>query len=179
LVPPDRSTWWYREDHVSIVVRCFRPASAIIALFTDFGADDIYVAQVKAALLEHLCVDTPIVDLLHGVQNFELRAGAHLLAALQGRFPVGTVFLAVVDPEVGTTRDVVIVQADGKWFAGPAKRLAVGDCRSRHPNAGLARGVASADVIGVVPRTRSVRAGRRLHCARPALFGSDAAPDIC
>ncbi len=95
----------------------------MIVLFTDFGADDIYVAQVKAALLEHLCVDTPIVDLLHGVPNFELRSGAHLLAALQGQFPGGTVFLAVVDPEVGTTRDAVVLQADGKWFVGPDNGL--------------------------------------------------------
>jgi S-adenosylmethionine hydrolase len=95
----------------------------VIVLFTDFGADDIYVAQVKAALLEHLCVDAAIVDLLHGVPNFELRAGAHLLAALQGRFPAGAVFLAVVDPEVGTTRDAVVLRADGKWFVGPDNGL--------------------------------------------------------
>lgn len=37
----------------------------MIVLFTDFGADDIYVAQVKAALLEHLPAGTVIIDLLH------------------------------------------------------------------------------------------------------------------
>ncbi len=95
----------------------------MIALFTDFGGDDIYVGQVKAALLEHLPAGMVIVDLLHSVPNFHVRAGAHLLAALQGRFPAGTVFLTVVDPGVGTDRDAVILQADGKWYVGPDNGL--------------------------------------------------------
>lgn len=95
----------------------------MIVLFTDFGADDIYVPQVKAALLEHLRVGTDIVDLLHSVSNFHVRAGAHLLAALQDRFPAGTVFLAVVDPGVGTDRDAVILHTDGKWYVGPDNGL--------------------------------------------------------
>jgi len=95
----------------------------MIILFTDFGAHDIYVPQVKAALLEHLRAGMDIVDLLHSVSNFHIRAGAHLLAALQDRFPTGTVFLAVVDPAVGTDRDAVILHADGKWYVGPDNGL--------------------------------------------------------
>ncbi|TMH63323.1 MAG: SAM-dependent chlorinase/fluorinase, partial [Betaproteobacteria bacterium] len=41
----------------------------MIVLFTDFGADDIYVAQIKATLLERLTQGTHIVDLLHSVSN--------------------------------------------------------------------------------------------------------------
>jgi S-adenosylmethionine hydrolase len=52
----------------------------MIVLFTDFGAHDIYVPQVKAALLEHLRAGMDIVDLLHSVSNFHVTAGAHLLA---------------------------------------------------------------------------------------------------
>src|SRR5438876_692576 len=95
----------------------------MIVLFTDFGADDIYVPQVKAALLEHLPAGAVIIDLVHSVPNFEVRAGAHLLATLQERFPAGAVFLAVVDPGVGTDRDAVILQADGKWYVGPDNGL--------------------------------------------------------
>ena len=95
----------------------------MIVLFTDFGADDIYVAQVKAALLEHLPAGTVMTDLLHSVPNFHIRADAHLLAALQGRFPAGSVFLTVVDPGVGTDRDAVILQADSKWYVGPDNGL--------------------------------------------------------
>jgi S-adenosylmethionine hydrolase len=98
-------------------------ASPMIVLFTDFGADDIYVGQLKAALLKELIANRTIVDLLHSVPPFEVRAGAHLLAALQSRFPAGTVFLAVVDPGVGTARDAVILQADDKWYVGPDNGL--------------------------------------------------------
>ena len=95
----------------------------MIVLFTDFGADDIYVAQVKAVLLEQLAHRTPIVDLTHAVPDFDVAAGAHLLAALQARFPRGTVFLAVVDPGVGADRDAALVHADGKWYVGPDNGL--------------------------------------------------------
>ena len=95
----------------------------MIVLFTDFGADDIYVGQVKAALLGHLPAGAVIIDLLHSVPNFHARAGAHLLAALQSGFPADTVFLSVVDPGVGTDRDAVILQADNKWYVGPDNGL--------------------------------------------------------
>lgn len=95
----------------------------MIVLFTDFGADDLYVGQVKAALLQHGAAGVPIVDLLHSAPAFQVPAAAHLLAALQGRFDAGTVFLAVVDPGVGGTREAVVVHADGKWFVGPDNGL--------------------------------------------------------
>ncbi|MBL8481398.1 MAG: SAM-dependent chlorinase/fluorinase, partial [Rhodocyclaceae bacterium] len=95
----------------------------MIVLFTDFGPDDIYVGQVKAALCKRAPQGTPIVDLLHGVPNFDACAGAHLLAALYPHFPRGSVFLAVVDPGVGGARDAVAVHADGRWFVGPDNGL--------------------------------------------------------
>jgi S-adenosyl-L-methionine hydrolase (adenosine-forming) len=95
----------------------------MIVLFTDFGTDDIYVGQLKASLFAHLPDGTGVIDLLHSAPSFHVRAGAHLLAALQNPFPAGTVFLAVVDPGVGTSREAVIVQADGKWYVGPDNGL--------------------------------------------------------
>src|SRR5215475_5546247 len=95
----------------------------MIVLFTDFGTDDIYVAQVKAALMQHADPGTPILDLLHAAPNFDARAGAHLLAALQASFPVGSVFLAVIDPGVGGARDAVVLEADGKAYVGPDNGL--------------------------------------------------------
>ena len=95
----------------------------MIVLFTDFGADDIYVAQVKAVLVQRAAPGTPIHDLLHTVPNFDARAGAHLLAALQASFPAGSVFLAVVDPGVGGARNAVVLEADGKAYVGPDNGL--------------------------------------------------------
>lgn len=95
----------------------------MIVLFTDFGADDIYVAQVKAVLAPQTGPGTPVLDLLHRVPNFDARAGAHLLAALQAGFPAGSVFLAVIDPGVGSARDPIVLEADGKAYVGPDNGL--------------------------------------------------------
>jgi S-adenosylmethionine hydrolase len=93
-----------------------------IFLFTDFGAADLYVGQVKAVLAR----DAPgvaVIDLLHEAPAFNVRAGAHLLAALAAQLPAGSVTLAVVDPGVGGARDAVAVDIDGRWFVGPDNGL--------------------------------------------------------
>ncbi|MHB1213600.1 MAG: SAM hydrolase/SAM-dependent halogenase family protein [Thiobacillus sp.] len=94
----------------------------MIVLFTDFGHRDPYVGQVKARLAEHAPTQL-VVDLLHDVPDFNPHAGAHLLAAFASGFPPGSVFLAVVDPGVGTPRDAVVVLAGGRWFVGPDNGL--------------------------------------------------------
>jgi S-adenosyl-L-methionine hydrolase (adenosine-forming) len=95
---------------------------ATFVLFTDFGADDIYVGQVKAALLRH-APGGVIIDLLHRAPAFVPKAGAHLLAALESHFPKGVVFLAVIDPGVGGSREAVAIEADDKWYVGPDNGL--------------------------------------------------------
>jgi len=94
----------------------------MIFLFTDFGAGDIYVGQVKAVLLQH-APKVPVIDLLHDAPPFNVKAGAHLLAALAARQPKDSVTLAVVDPGVGGAREPVAVLADGRWFVGPDNGL--------------------------------------------------------
>lgn len=96
---------------------------SLIALYTDFGHDDPYVGQLKVALLRQTKGIVPIVDLLHRVPNFDALAGAHLLSALQTQFDPGTVFVAVVDPGVGSERAPVVVEADGKYYVGPDNGL--------------------------------------------------------
>ena len=95
----------------------------MIVLFTDFGTDDIYVAQVKAQLMQQAPPGTPILDALHSAPNFQVRGAAHLLAALQASFPARSVFLAVVDPGVGGPRAAAVIEADGKWYVGPDNGL--------------------------------------------------------
>ncbi len=94
----------------------------MIVLFTDFGIRDPYVGQVKARLLEGAPAQH-IVDLLHEAPAYNAHAGAHLLAAFAPTFPPGTVFLAVVDPGVGTVRDAVVLLSGGQWYVGPDNGL--------------------------------------------------------
>lgn len=94
----------------------------MILLFTDFGLSDPYVGQVKARIAE-LAPAQLVVDLLHEVPDFNPHAGAHLLAAFAEGSQPGSVFLAVVDPGVGTPRNAVVVLAGGRWFVGPDNGL--------------------------------------------------------
>jgi len=94
----------------------------VIFLFTDFGAADLYVGQVKAVLQQH-APKVPVIDLLHDAPPFNVKAGAHLLAALAARLSKDSVTLAVVDPGVGGPREPVAVVADGRWFVGPDNGL--------------------------------------------------------
>ena len=130
-----------------------------IVLFTDFGSGDLYVGQMKA-VLQRLAPPIAVIDLLHDAPAFNVRASAHLLAALVGHFAEDSVFLTVVDPGVGGARDAVGVQADGRLYVGPDNRLlsAVG--------ARAAKGIAGASwaagrAVGLVPRTRPVCPGGR------------------
>lgn len=106
-----------------------------IVLYTDFGSGDLYVGQVKA-VLQRLAPGIAVIDLLHQAPAFNVRASAHLLAALVGGFAEGSVFLAVVDPGVGGARNAIVVQADDRWYVGPdngllsvvGARAVKGDC---------------------------------------------------
>ncbi len=94
----------------------------MLVLFTDYGWADPYVGQVKAVLAQQ-APGVPVIDLMHDVPAFNAHAGAQLLAALVDPFPAGSVFLAVVDPGVGTPRETLVVQADGRWYIGPDNGL--------------------------------------------------------
>jgi len=93
-----------------------------IVLFTDFGAQDLYVGQLKAVLGER-APRARVIDALHDAPAFDIESSAHLLAALAARYPRDGVFLAVVDPGVGGARDAIIVRADGRSFVGPDNGL--------------------------------------------------------
>jgi S-adenosylmethionine hydrolase len=93
-----------------------------IFLFTDFGAGDLYVGQVKSVLHEH-AAGNAVIDLLHEAPAFNVRASAHLLAALAERVPRESVVVAVVDPGVGGARRPVAMRADGRWYVGPDNGL--------------------------------------------------------
>jgi S-adenosylmethionine hydrolase len=92
--------------------------AAPIVLLTDFGMSDWYVAEMKGVLLG-AAPATPIVDFTHEVPPGDVARAAFLLARGHRAFPEGTVFVAVVDPGVGTERHPIVVHAGGRWYVGP------------------------------------------------------------
>ena len=94
----------------------------VIALLTDFGLQDPYVGAMKGAILV-ACPEATLVDVVHEVPAHDVAAGALALDAAYKHFPGGTVFLAVVDPGVGSERRPLAVGA-GRWlFVGPDNGL--------------------------------------------------------
>lgn len=94
----------------------------LIVTFTDFGLACPYLGQVKV-VFAGLAPGVPVIDLFASAPTSNPRAAAYLLAAYDNTFPIGTVFLCVVDPGVGGERPPVAVQADGRWYVGPGNGL--------------------------------------------------------
>src|SRR5215813_2291021 len=65
-----------------------------------------------------------MTDFTHQVTPYQIEEGARFLAAVAPYYPSGTVFLAVVDPGVGTSRKAVIVKTKkGQYFVLPDNGL--------------------------------------------------------
>lgn len=91
---------------------------AIVALLTDFGTRDPYVGALKGALLSG-CADLQIVDITHEIAPQDVMAAALCLGDAYRHFPRGTIFVAVVDPGVGSSRRGLAADAGGYLFVGP------------------------------------------------------------
>jgi S-adenosylmethionine hydrolase len=90
----------------------------MITLTSDFGLKDPYVAEMKGVILS-INPEATIVDVSHGVEKFDIRMGAFILASAAPYFPKGTVHIAVVDPGVGTARRAIVVVTKRCFFVGP------------------------------------------------------------
>src|SRR5436853_352706 len=82
----------------------------IIALLTDFGLRDHYVGTMKGVALG-ICPDAALVDISHDLPPHDVLAAALELDAAYRYFPAGTIFLAVVDPGVGSARRAIAIDA--------------------------------------------------------------------
>ncbi len=94
----------------------------LIALLTDYGYTDTYVAQLKAVLM-NLCGTAQFLDLTHGVPPQNVRSGAYLLSTAIPYLPEGTLIIAIVDPGVGTERRAVAVRTARYIYFAPDNGL--------------------------------------------------------
>ena len=97
-------------------------AAPVIALLTDFGVRDTYVGELKGAVLS-INPSATIVDITHNVPHQDVRVGAYLLGNAVAAFPAGTVFVAVVDPGVGSERRPVLLETPQGAFVAPDNGL--------------------------------------------------------
>jgi S-adenosylmethionine hydrolase len=90
----------------------------VIALLSDFGTRDHYAGTMKGVILG-ICPEATLVDVTHDVTAHDVVEGALQLAAAYKYFPAGTVFLAVVDPGVGSSRRGLAAEAGDYRYVAP------------------------------------------------------------
>jgi S-adenosylmethionine hydrolase len=126
------------------------PPTGLITLLTDFGARDPYVGIMKGVIKQQHA-RAEVVDLCHEVPAQAVAVGALFLGAAVGRFPPGTVHVAVVDPGVGTARRVIAVCSESCYWVGPDNGL-LGAVLPDERRPGEVRGV-DLDALRLTPRS--------------------------
>jgi S-adenosyl-L-methionine hydrolase (adenosine-forming) len=91
-----------------------------IALLTDFGTRDPYVAAMKGVIASR--TDAAIHDLTHEIEPFDIFGAAWFLKCVTPWWP-RTVFVCVVDPGVGTSRKIMALQRGDQVFLAPDNGL--------------------------------------------------------
>jgi S-adenosylmethionine hydrolase len=92
-----------------------------IALLTDFGTRDPYVAAMKGVIASRC--EAGIVDLTHDIAPFDVWEAAFFLRDVVRYWSEGTIFVCVVDPGVGTARRIIAIESDGRRFLAPDNGL--------------------------------------------------------
>ena len=94
-----------------------------IVFMTDFGVVDDSVAICRGVMYG-IMPDVRIVDLTHDVTPFSITDAALYLDGATAYFPAGTVFVAVIDPGVGSTRKAIVAKSKrGQYFVLPDNGL--------------------------------------------------------
>jgi S-adenosylmethionine hydrolase len=112
-----------------------RPALSVLALYTtgmrpicflsDFGLADDFVGTCKGVMLS-IAPGVSVVDLTHEVPGFGVEVGAEILQYLTRYMPADAIYLAVVDPGVGTERRALALRTgSGALMVGPDNGLLV------------------------------------------------------
>jgi len=92
--------------------------SAVITLTTDFGLSDAYVAAMKGVILG-INPAAALVDISHNIRPRNVAGAAFVLSTAYSFFPERTIHVVVVDPGVGTERNIVLLRTPAFDFLAP------------------------------------------------------------
>jgi S-adenosylmethionine hydrolase len=98
-------------------------ASRPIVFMTDYGLADEFVG-ICHGVMERVAPAARVIDLTHAIARQEVLQGALVLARSTAYMPDDAVYVAVVDPGVGSDRRAIAVQAGtGAVLVGPDNGL--------------------------------------------------------
>lgn len=94
----------------------------VIALLTDFGTQDYYVGAMKGVILS-IDETAKIIDISHEIEPQNIESASFVLESCYLNFPKKTIFVAVVDPGVGSERKAILVETEDYYFIAPDNGL--------------------------------------------------------
>lgn len=90
-----------------------------IALISDLGNEDYFVGAMKGVILS-INPDAKIMDITHQVPKHDVRTASFILTNAAETFPEKSIFVAVIDPGVGTERECILLETKNELrFIGP------------------------------------------------------------
>ncbi len=92
-----------------------------VVFLTDFGYEDEFTGVCRI-VVNRIAPEACVIDLTHGIEPGDVRRGALALAAAVP-YSTPSVWLAVVDPGVGTDRRALVLRAGPHYFVGPDNGL--------------------------------------------------------
>lgn len=90
----------------------------LVGLITNFGERDSYIGEIKAAYFA-VARFGQIIDISHQISAGDIASGAYLLFRASLVFPEDSIFVAVIDPGVGSNRQAVIIRSGKRILIGP------------------------------------------------------------
>ncbi|MCX6156169.1 MAG: SAM-dependent chlorinase/fluorinase [Candidatus Kapabacteria bacterium] len=89
-----------------------------IVLLSDFGYKDEFVGVMKGVILS-INHDATIIDLSHDIPQQNINKAALTLYTSYKYFPDNSIFLAIVDPDVGSNRRAILMKLNNQYFISP------------------------------------------------------------
>ena len=96
--------------------------SGVITITTDFGHKGPFAAVMKGVILQRFR-QASVIDLAHDIPAHWPPEAGFWISRSYRYFPDGTVHVAIVDPGVGTEREIVMLEHDGHLFMAPDNGL--------------------------------------------------------
>lgn len=94
----------------------------VIALLTDFGTKDYYVGAMKGVILS-INEKAKVIDISHEIEPQNVESASFVLESCYKNFPKKTIFVAVVDPGVGSERKAILIETEDYYFIAPDNGL--------------------------------------------------------
>jgi S-adenosylmethionine hydrolase len=99
----------------------FKP-SGVITITTDFGHKGPFAGVMRGVIISHFPA-AKVIDLAHDIPAHWPPEAGFWLSRSYAYFPEGTVHVAIVDPGVGTEREIIVAIKDGHVFMAPDNGL--------------------------------------------------------